>query len=35
MCGHGDRRDINLTRLDELNMVLTDKRENVALYIKI
>lgn len=25
---------INPTRLDELNMVLTDKRENVALYIK-
>lgn len=26
---------INPARLDELNMVLTDKRENVALYIKI
>lgn len=25
---------INPTRLDELNMVLTDKQENVALYIK-
>ena len=25
---------INPARLDELNMVLTDKRENVALYIK-
>lgn len=25
---------INPTRLDELNMVLSDKRENVALYIK-
>lgn len=25
---------INPTRLDELNMILTDKRENVALYIK-
>lgn len=25
---------INPTRLDELNMVLADKRENVALYIK-
>lgn len=25
---------INPTRLDELNMVLTDNRENVALYIK-
>ena len=25
---------INPTRIDELNMVLTDKRENVALYIK-
>lgn len=25
---------INPTRLDKLNMVLTDKRENVALYIK-
>lgn len=25
---------INPTRLDELNMVLTDKRENVVLYIK-